>query len=79
LLLLFLLLLLLLLLCRQHYSAARMSLVVLGGQDLDTLQSWVEGSFGPIPTATAGPPESFEGAGMPFEVGFFFSFFEKLY
>lgn len=53
---------------RQQYSAERMSLVVLGGQDLDTLQSWVAASFGDIPRGTAGPPPSFDHVGLPFEV-----------
>jgi secreted Zn-dependent insulinase-like peptidase len=47
-----------------------MSLVVLGGHDLDTLQAWVQDSFGDIPTGTAGPAASFEGQGLPFQVGF---------
>lgn len=55
--------------CSAQYSAPRMSLAVLGGQDLDTLESWVQASFGGILTGTAGPPASFEHAGLPFEVG----------
>lgn len=45
-----------------------MSLAVLGGQDLDTLQAWVQDSFGGVPTGTAGPPANFEKEGLPFEV-----------
>ncbi|RMF19155.1 MAG: peptidase M16, partial [Gammaproteobacteria bacterium] len=34
---------------RKHYSAERMRLVVVGRQDLDTLESWVKERFSPIP------------------------------
>jgi predicted Zn-dependent peptidase len=45
-----------------------MSLVVLGGQSLDTLQEWVSRLFGGIPRGTVGPPADFAAVGPPFEV-----------
>jgi len=52
---------------RQHYSAERMSLVVLGGQDLDALTDAVQRLFSPVP-AGRGPRPEFSSAGRPFKV-----------
>lgn len=52
---------------RQQYSAERMSLVVLGGQPLDTLQGWVSQRFSAVP-AGRGPRPVFSRAGPPFQV-----------
>ncbi|KAF5827025.1 Metalloenzyme, LuxS/M16 peptidase-like protein [Dunaliella salina] len=51
---------------RRHYCAERMSLVLLGGETLDELQSWVTEIFQDLPTGK-GPRPSFESMGMPFE------------
>ena len=51
----------------QHYSAERMSLVLLGGESLDTLQAWVQEAFAGLPSGK-GPRPSFGAAGMPFKV-----------
>ena len=53
--------------CRQHYSAERMSLVVLGGQPLDELQDWVTDLFSSVPSGK-GPRPTFFDAGMPYKV-----------
>jgi hypothetical protein len=45
-----------------------MSLVLLGGQPLEQLESWVRQMFDPVPKGIAGPPPTFSNAGMPFEV-----------
>ena len=55
-------------LLRRHYSAERMSLVLLGGESLEELQSWVEAAFSGLPTGK-GPRPDFSSAGMPFKVG----------
>jgi hypothetical protein len=52
---------------RQHYSAERMSLVVLGGEDLDTQEQRVRALFGALPNGR-GPRPSFKEAGMPYKV-----------
>jgi hypothetical protein len=54
---------------RAQYGPARMSLVLLGGQPLEQLESWVRQAFDPVPIGIAGPPPAFSNAGMPFEVG----------
>jgi nardilysin len=51
---------------KSHYSAERMSLVVLGGESLDTLASWVTEIFANLPVGK-GPRVTFEGSGGPFE------------
>ena len=53
--------------CRQHYSADRMSLVVMGGESLDQLEGWVRELFTPVSSGQLQRP-TFFGAGMPFEV-----------
>ncbi|WIA17248.1 hypothetical protein OEZ85_014121 [Tetradesmus obliquus] len=52
---------------RAQYGPARMSLVLLGGQPLDQLESWVRQLFDAVPQGVAGPPPAFSDAGMPFE------------
>ncbi len=52
---------------RQHYSAERMSLVVLGGQDLDALAGAVQRLFSAV-QAGRGPRPEFSSAGRPFKV-----------
>lgn len=41
---------------RTHYSADQMALVVLGGQSLDQLESWVTEKFSPIPRRPIAEP-----------------------
>lgn len=53
--------------CRQQYSAERMSLVVLGGQELDELEQWVSELFSAVPAGKGARP-TFFGAGMPYQV-----------
>ena len=53
--------------CRQHYSAERMSLVVMGGESLEQLEGWVWELFTPVSSGQLQRP-TFFGAGMPFEV-----------
>ena len=43
-----------------------MSLVILGGQDLDTLAAWAEELFASVP-AGRGPSPDFSAAGLPFQ------------
>ncbi|GAX76258.1 hypothetical protein CEUSTIGMA_g3702.t1 [Chlamydomonas eustigma] len=50
----------------QHYSAERMSLVVLGGDPLDDLQGLCEETFKELPFGK-GPRPEFSDAGMPFK------------
>jgi hypothetical protein len=52
---------------RQHYSAERMSLVVLGGQSLDELADAVQRLFSAVPFGR-GPRPEFSSAGRPFKV-----------
>ena len=52
---------------RQHYSAERMSLVVLGGQSLDELANTVQRLFSAVPSGR-GPRPEFSSAGRPFKV-----------
>ncbi|WIA37472.1 hypothetical protein OEZ86_014388 [Tetradesmus obliquus] len=52
---------------RAQYGPARMSLVLLGGQPLDQLESWVRQLFDAVPQGVAGRPPAFSDAGMPFE------------
>jgi hypothetical protein len=40
---------------RQHYSAERMTLVLLGGQPLDELESWVRAGCPPHPSPPSPP------------------------
>jgi hypothetical protein len=54
-------------LCSKQYSAERMSLVVLGGEDLDTQEQRVRALFGGLPHGK-GPRPSFKEAGMPYKV-----------
>ncbi len=44
-----------------------MSLVVLGGHDLDTLEQWASDLFSGVP-AGRGPRPEFSSAGLPFQV-----------
>ena len=53
--------------CRQHYSAGRMSLAILGGEPLEQLQQWVLDLFGSLPAGDS-PKPSFGHAGLPFKV-----------
>ncbi|KAL4440115.1 hypothetical protein ABPG75_003116 [Micractinium tetrahymenae] len=53
---------------REQYSAERMNLVVLGGEDLDTLQQWVEELFSGVPGGR-GPRPQYGSAGPPYEGG----------
>ncbi|KAL0048825.1 hypothetical protein WJX82_000128 [Trebouxia sp. C0006] len=53
---------------RQQYSAERMSLVVLGGQELDELEQWVSDLFSTVPAGKGARP-TFFGAGMPYQGG----------
>ena len=46
----------------SHYTAERMSLVLLGGQSLDTLEAWARECFAGLPTGR-GPRPTFEDAG----------------
>ncbi len=52
---------------RQQYSAERMALVVLGGQPLEELRSWVEQLFVAVPSGLGSRPD-FAGTSPPFEV-----------
>lgn len=47
---------------RRQYSAERMCLVLLGGQELDTLEGWVREMFSGLPCGQ-GPRPSFLGTG----------------
>eukprot|EP00884_Botryococcus_braunii_P020235 jgi/Botrbrau1/6896/Bobra.67_3s0015.1 len=51
---------------KGHYSAERMSLVLLGGESLDTLEAWARELFSAVP-AGAGPRPSFSHAGEPYK------------
>jgi len=51
----------------KYYSANMMSLAVIGREDLNTLQSWVEELFSPIPNKDVKPPEeSWAGKILPY-------------
>ena len=52
---------------RQHYSAERMCLAVVGGEPLDDLQAWVTDLFSAVPCGR-GPRPAFAHAGLPYEV-----------
>lgn len=52
----------------EHYSAERMSLVLLGAEPLDTLAAWIEELFGPVPGGR-GPRPSISAAGFPYPTG----------
>lgn len=52
--------------CRTAYGADRMSLVVLGGQDLNTLEDWVRQLFSAVPGAK-GPRANFSGLPRPYK------------
>lgn len=54
-------------LLRSQYGAEKMSLVVLGGEPLDTLEDWVRKLLSTVPSGV-GPPTSFHDHGYPFEV-----------
>ena len=51
---------------RQHYSAGRMCLAVLGGESLEELQQLVMELFSGLPTDEPAMP-SFQHCGQPFE------------
>ena len=53
---------------KAQYSAERMSLVILGGEDLRTLDAWARELFACVPCGL-GPPVSFFDEGKPFEGG----------
>ncbi|EFN52789.1 hypothetical protein CHLNCDRAFT_138430 [Chlorella variabilis] len=53
---------------REQYSAERMNLVVLGGEDLDVLQQWVEELFSAVPGGR-GPRPQYGHVGPPFHGG----------
>ncbi len=53
--------------CSAQYSAERMSLVVLGGEPLGVLQSWVAEAFQGLPTGK-GPRPAFTDMPRPFKV-----------
>lgn len=53
---------------KKQYGAERMNLVVLGGQPLETLESWVAEMFSHVP-AGRGPRPRYTGCGFPFEGG----------
>jgi len=50
---------------QQYYKPQQMSLVLLGGEPLDTLQEWVVEIFGVIPKSESKRME-FSGSGPPF-------------
>jgi len=50
---------------KRYYSANRMRLVVLGRDDLDTLEEWVSELFAAIPNTNADPPSYGPNAGHP--------------
>jgi secreted Zn-dependent insulinase-like peptidase len=52
---------------QQHYSAERMTLVILGAEPLDVLQSWAADLFSAVPSGRGCRP-TFEHAGPPFKV-----------
>mmetsp|Transcript_29851 Transcript_29851/g.97207 ORF Transcript_29851/g.97207 Transcript_29851/m.97207 type:complete len:1027 (-) Transcript_29851:78-3158(-) len=52
----------------EHYCAERMSLVVLGAEPLDELESWVSELFANVRTGGGSPPR-FDSAGPPFLKG----------
>lgn len=52
---------------RSQYSAERMCLAVLGGESLDTLESWVRDMF-QVVRSGLGPRRDFSSAGFPFAV-----------
>ena len=54
-------------LCREQYSAERMTLAVLGGDSLETLEAWVRDLFSHVP-AGKGPKKSFAHLARPYEV-----------
>lgn len=47
---------------KEHYRADRMTLVLLGPEDLDTLEAWTKELFGPVPGG-GGPRPSIKAAG----------------
>lgn len=51
----------------QQYSAERMNLVLLGGETLDELETWVRDEFRGVPGGR-GPRPSYADAGFPFQV-----------
>ena len=57
---------------KSAYSAERMSLVVLGAEDLATLERWVRELFSAVPCGL-GPPVSFSGQGKPYEGGWVYA------
>ena len=52
---------------REHYSAERMRLAVLGGESLQEMESWVTTMFSDV-SSGLGSAESNAQAGKPFEV-----------
>jgi nardilysin len=52
-----------------HYGAARMNLVLLGGEPLDALAAWAAELFGGVPAGPPGLRPSFAAAGAPFAGG----------
>ena len=53
--------------CRNHYSAERMVLVLLGGEPLETLEQWVKELFLAVPSGR-GPRPAFGHLGRPYQV-----------
>ena len=53
---------------RAQYSAERMSLVILGSEDLRTLEEWTRDLFGKVPSGL-GPPVTFADSPAPFRGG----------
>ncbi|MFT4621738.1 MAG: insulysin [Myxococcota bacterium] len=52
-----------------EYSASRMTLSVIGRQDLDTLEAWVRSRFSEVPTTGEGPPSSGVDPYLPEQLG----------
>ncbi|KAI8472962.1 MAG: Metalloenzyme, LuxS/M16 peptidase-like protein [Monoraphidium minutum] len=53
----------------RQYGAERMCLAVLGGEPLDTLETWARDLFAGVKGGHCGPAPTFEGEGAPFEGG----------
>jgi nardilysin len=51
---------------KEHYSAERMNLVVLGGETLETMENWVVEKFTKVPSGK-GPRPNFTAHGVPFD------------
>jgi len=51
---------------KEHYSAERMNLVVLGGETIEMMESWVVEKFSKVPSGK-GPRPNFSAHGLPFD------------